>query len=73
MDITFDDIGPVLITLPLLGLIVMTVVPVHWQTVQGWLLVSYVGLPLFIVAIALVVNLPGLLFLLLLLAGIKSR
>ncbi len=58
--------------LPLLGLLVMIGMPREWQNVQGWLLVSYIGLPLFIVAIAIVVGFPALLFGLLFLLGILA-
>jgi len=54
--------------LPLFGLLVMTVMPTEWQNVPGWLMVSYLGLPGFIVVIALLVNVPllfvGVVFLL---------
>jgi len=73
MDITIDHVGPVLIALPLLGLLVMTGLPSRWQTAQGWLLVSFAGIPGFIVVIALAVNLPVLLFFLVLLAGLSAR
>jgi len=59
--------------LPVLGLLVMIGMPKEWQNVQGWLLVSYVGMPGFIVAIALLVNMPALLFGLLFLLGILAR
>jgi len=45
-------------TLPLLGLLVMLVMPREWQNVPGWLMVSYLGLPGIIVVIALLVNVP---------------
>lgn len=56
--------------LPVLGLLVMIGMPRDWQNVQGWLLVSYIGLPGVILAIALVVNMPALLFGLLFLLGV---
>ena len=54
--------------LPLLGLLVMIVMPRAWQNVPGWLMVSYLGLPGFIAVLALLVNAPlligGVLFML---------
>jgi hypothetical protein len=54
--------------LPLLGLMVMIVMPRDWQNVPGWLMVSYLGLPAFIAVLALLVNAPlligGVLFML---------
>jgi len=54
--------------LPLLGLMVMIVMPRDWQNVPGWLMVSYLGLPGFITVLALLVNVPllagGVIFLL---------
>jgi len=54
--------------LPLLGLLVMIVMPRAWQNVPGWLMVSYLGLPGFIAVLALLVNVPlligGVLFML---------
>ena len=44
--------------LPLLGLLVMIVMPRPWQNVPGWLMVSYLGLPGFIAVLALLVNVP---------------
>ena len=38
--------------LPLLGLLVMIVMPRPWQNVPGWLMVSYLGLPGFIAVLA---------------------
>lgn len=48
--------------LPLFGLLTMTVMPRHWQTVSGWLMVSYLIIPGFLVVAALVVNWPIMLF-----------
>ena len=73
MSLTLDDIGPVLIALPLFGLMVMTVMPAHWQNPKGWLLVSYAGIPAFIVIIAILVNVPALLFLIILLACLSAK
>ena len=72
MDNTLDDIGPVLIALPIFGLMIMTVMPPHWQNGRGWLLVSYVGIPAFIVIIAILVNVPMLLFFAILLIGLNA-
>lgn len=59
---TLDHIGPVLIALPLFGLLAMIGVPNEWQNVQGWLIISFLGIPGFLVVIALMVNMPVLLF-----------
>ncbi|QEM81721.1 hypothetical protein [Halomonas binhaiensis] len=59
---TLDHIGPVLIALPLFGLLAMIGVPKEWQNVQGWLIISFLGIPGFLVVIALMVNMPVLLF-----------
>lgn len=48
--------------LPVIGLLVMIGMPKDWQNVQGWLMVSYLGIPGFITVVALVVNVPVLLF-----------
>lgn len=56
--------------LPVLGLLVMIGMPKEWQNVQGWLMVSYLGIPGFLVIIALLVNMPALLFGALFLIGI---
>lgn len=58
--------------LPVIGLLVMIVMPKDWQNVQGWLMVSYLGLPGAILVIALVVNVPVLLFGALFLLGIAA-
>lgn len=44
------------------GAIFMTQMPRHWQTTQGWLLISLVGIPMFILFVGLMVNIPALLF-----------
>ena len=59
--------------LPLLGLLVMIGMPKEWQNVQGWLMVSYLGIPGFLVVIALLVNVPVLLFGALFLLGVLAR
>lgn len=48
--------------LPMLGLMAMIGMPKEWQNWQGWLMVSYLGIPGFLIAIALLVNVPVLLF-----------
>lgn len=73
MGITLDDIGPVIIALPLFGLLVMTVIPGQWQTAGNWLLVSFAGIPLFFVALALLINVPALLILVVLLLFLNVR
>lgn len=50
----------------------MTVMPREWQNGQGWLIVSYLGIPGFLVVIALLVNAPALLFGALFLIGILA-
>lgn len=45
-----------------LGALVMTQTPKHWQTTGGWLIVSLAGIPLFGMAIAIMVNVPMLMF-----------
>jgi len=50
----------------------MTVMPPHWQNGRGWLLVSYIGIPAFIVIIAILVNVPMLLFFAILLIGLNA-
>ena len=42
------------------GLLAMIGMPRQWQNLQGWLLVSFVGIPGFLAVIALLVNAPGL-------------
>lgn len=59
-------------TLPALGLLAMIGMPKEWQNVQGWLMVSYLGIPGFLIVIALLVNMPALLFGLLFLLGILA-
>jgi hypothetical protein len=58
--------------LPLLGLMVMVVMPRHWQDVQGWLIVSYLILPGAIAVIALLANSPLLIFGVLFFLGIAA-
>ncbi|MHB0775438.1 hypothetical protein [Halomonas sp. WWR20] len=61
-----DTLGPVLMTLPLFGLMVMTVMPRDWQNLQGWLIVSFVAIP----GLLLVICFPPLVFGLLFFAGV---
>lgn len=56
----------------MMGGFIMTVVPRDWQNLQGWLLVSYVGIPAFVVVLAVAVNAPGLLFGGLFVAGVLA-
>ncbi len=58
--------------LPVLGLLVMIGMPKHWQNVQGWLIVSYLGIPGLLIVIALLVNVPVLLFGALFLLGMAA-
>lgn len=59
--------------LPLLGLLVMTAVPKEWQNFKGWLMVSYLGIPGFIVVAALVINIPVLLVGLVFFLGVAAK
>ncbi|WP_110647618.1 hypothetical protein [Salinicola peritrichatus] len=60
------------IGLPILGLLAMIGFPKEWQSVQGWLLVSFVGIPGFLCLVALLVNVPMLMFGALFLGGIAA-
>ena len=60
------------VTIPVFGLIIMTVMPRAWQNVQGWLLVTFLGIPGFLVVVALLVNVPLLLFGVIFFLGIAS-
>ena len=55
-----------------LGGLVMTQMPRHWQTTGGWLAVSLVGIPLFFMLIGLLINVPALLFGALVLTGLYA-
>lgn len=59
-------------TLGALGLLIMTGMPREWQNTQGWLMVSYLALPGFLVVITVVVNAPILLFGALFLLGVGA-
>lgn len=48
--------------LPALGLMAMIGMPDDWKTVSGWMMVSYIGIPGFLVALTLLINSPALLF-----------
>jgi hypothetical protein len=59
---TLIDFGAGVTGLLFLGGLVMTQMPRHWQTTRGWLLISLAGIPLFCMAIAIMVKVPMLLF-----------
>jgi len=40
----------------------MTVMPKEWQSLSGWLMVSYLGIPGFLVVAAVLVSVPELMF-----------
>jgi len=48
--------------LPLFGGLIMTVMPREWQSLSGWLMVSYLGIPGFLVVAAVLVSVPALMF-----------
>jgi hypothetical protein len=48
--------------LPLFGGLIMTVMPKEWQSLSGWLMVSYLGIPGFLVVAAVLVSVPELMF-----------
>lgn len=56
----------------MLGAFIMTVMPHDWHNPQGWMLVSFVGIPAFFVILAVLINFPGLLFGALFVAGIMA-
>lgn len=55
-----------------LGGLVMTQMPRAWQTTGGWLTVSLAGIPLFIMLVGLLINVPALLFGALVLTGLYA-
>ena len=55
-----------------LGGLVMTQMPRAWQTTGGWLTVSLAGIPLFVLFIGLLINVPALLFGALVLTGLYA-
>ena len=48
--------------LPLFGGLIMTVMPREWQSLSGWLMVSYLGIPGFLMVAAILVSVPALMF-----------
>ncbi|MBD9415941.1 hypothetical protein IB234_15365 [Pseudomonas sp. PDM16] len=60
--VTLPDLAAGVTGLLLLGGLLMTQMPKHWQTTRGWLLVSLAGIPLFCMALAIMVKVPMLLF-----------
>lgn len=72
-DMELETILGIAFILPVLGMLVMIGMPSDWQNVTGWLLVSYVGIPGLLLVIALLVNMPFLLFGLVFLLGILAR
>ena len=48
--------------LPLFGGLIMAVMPKEWQSLSGWLMVSYLGIPGFLVVAAILVSVPALMF-----------
>ena len=70
MGIDTETVLGLAFSLPLPGPLAMIGVPRDWQNVQGWLIVSYLGIPGFLIIIALLVNMPALLFGALFLLGV---
>jgi hypothetical protein len=48
--------------LPMFGGLIMTVMPREWQSLSGWLMVSYLGIPGFLVVAAVLVSVPAIMF-----------
>lgn len=48
--------------LGLFGLIVLTTVSYHWKNLRGWLIISYVLIPGFVLVAAVLIHYPPLLF-----------
>ena len=48
--------------LPLFGGLIMTVMPKEWQSLSGWLMVSYLGIPGFLMVAAILLSVPALMF-----------
>ena len=48
--------------LPLFGGLITTVMPKEWQSLSGWLMVSYLGIPGFLMVAAILVSVPALMF-----------
>ena len=61
MSEAWIDLGMGALTLLLLGGLVMSQMPRMWDSVGGWLFVSWVALPAFLVLIAVLVRHPSLL------------
>ena len=61
-----------LFILPVFGAFVMVVMLKDMQSLQGWLMVSYIGIPAFLVVIAVLLAYPMLLFGALFLAGVLA-
>lgn len=72
MSIEPGAIFGLIVGLPLLGLLIMTALPASWQNAQGWLLVSFLGIPGFVCIVALAVNWPLILFGALFLGGVAA-
>ncbi|MFC7091862.1 hypothetical protein ACFQH5_20160 [Halomonas salifodinae] len=68
----YVDAAAFLIFSGTIGLFVMTVMPSEWQNPHGWIIVSFIGLPLFFVALAILIAFPGLLFGALFLCGVLA-
>lgn len=56
------DILAVILGLGLFGLIVLTTVSYQWKNLRGWLIISYVFIPGFVLAAAVLIHYPPLLF-----------
>ncbi len=72
MGIDTETIIGLAFMLPIFGLLVMIGMPKDWQNLQGWLMVSYLGIPGFLIFVALLVNVPVLLFGALFLVGVLA-
>ena len=70
MDVAEIVVG--IIGFLVLGALVMTQMPRAWQNTGGWLAVSLAGIPLFIMLIGLLINVPALLFGALVLTGLYA-
>lgn len=56
-----------------LGALALIGVPGNWQTPTGWLMVSYVGIPVFLLVIALLAQAPVIIGGALFLVGMLAR
>lgn len=70
---TLEEMVGMAVALGAFGLLAMIGMPRDWQNLQGWLMVSYLGIPGFLVVIAVAVNFPPLLFGGLFLLGLSAR